>query len=192
MFLYFSFSPSSSSSCFSTEWLSLKWCYVEFLGEFKLVVCSVDLRRHLIAIMRGCVDVNLIGCLKGVDNLINVNTKEIRIISSQEIVQSTIWSQHSLKLQLLQQHKERTTKNSEIDDKNEILLKCLTWNNNNNSNLHLRSSRLESTMTMFYKITTTHYHQAMSLSRISLVLSRHPSLSSIAPDRSSRLYPVSA
>ena len=37
-----------------------------------------------------------------------------------------------------------------------------------------------------------HHHHVVSPARISLTLSCHPSLSSIAPGRSSRLYPVSA
>ena len=36
-----------------------------------------------------------------------------------------------------------------------------------------------------------HYHHVALLARISLTLSQHPSLSSIAPGRSSKLHPVS-
>ena len=36
------------------------------------------------------------------------------------------------------------------------------------------------------------HHQVMLLAQISLTLSRHPSLSAIAPRRSSRLHPVSS
>ena len=37
-----------------------------------------------------------------------------------------------------------------------------------------------------------HYHHVALPTRVSLILSRYPSLSSIAPGKSSRLYPVSA
>ena len=43
-----------------------------------------------------------------------------------------------------------------------------------------------------YVYNNHHHHHVPPLARISLTISRHLSLSSIAPRRSSRLYPVSA
>ena len=43
-----------------------------------------------------------------------------------------------------------------------------------------------------YNKLAHHHHHVTPPARISLTLSRHPSLSSIAPGRSSRLHPVSA